>query len=155
MIEQESERQDGLRFRAQAGLEKRTASSYSILGLDKRTAGSSLVTKEGRRQTPSIYKYSLSPYDGQALCPTTGVQPSTRQTQCFHHEAYIPGAESVRLIREYGDTKTKGDEGGEGHDGGKSRADAILNGVVREGLSEKVTSEPGFEGAGSESRRYL
>ena len=50
-------------------------------------------------------------------------------------------SQTVRLIHEYGDTKTKGDGSGEGHEGGNSRADAILNGVVREGLSEKVTSE--------------
>ena len=57
-------------------------------------------------------------------------------------------SQTVRLIHEYSDKKTKGDESGEGPDGENDRADAILNGVIREGLSEKVTSEPTFEGTG-------
>lgn len=68
------------------------------VGLDKRSASFFVLTKEGRGQAPSIYKYSLGPDDVLALCPTLGAQQSTRQTQHFHHKAYIPGAEVDRAL---------------------------------------------------------
>lgn len=123
--------------------------------MDKRTASSSLVTKEGRRQAPSIYKYSLSPYDVQALCPTLGVQQSTRQTHASVMKLTIQEQSQIVCLRhEYGDKKTKGAGSGEGHDEGNSRAEQ-LKGLVRKGLSKEVTSEPRFEGSRSESWSYL
>lgn len=39
----------------------------------------------------------------------------------------------MHLIREFGERKIRGGGGGEGHSAGRRRANAILNGMVREG----------------------
>ena len=56
-----------------------------VSGLGKRPAAFSVVTKDGRRQVPSICKYSQTFRDVQAL----EAQQSTRQAQCFCHGAAV------------------------------------------------------------------